>query len=451
MTTQRTLIILITFVCATLLAIIGLAVIELIPGYLFAQNARSASTTFNSTPQTRPRLLGDLNGTTLDYYGDALMYQLTLANEDAPLLERMLSPLSYAHPTKRDDGGNDLMAQGLASRLAGQDPNTLHNHYWDGYRIPLRIFGSVLSYTGLRVLSGVVLLLLVCATTGALWRVLGRLVALAFLISFLAMYAPIVAWCLQYAPVFYIAFAGIIAVLYLAKKRLLLSHGYLLFLILGILTSFFDLLTAPLITVGFPLVVAITCLLRSNLKEDAQAMLHHGFTWCALWFVGYAGFWFIKVMLTSALLDTTLPGYVSEKTGFYFGGLYPGLNGYIRTFLDAFYRNLGTVLGASFRSATYLDPTIRSQARISLLLLVAPLLTSWFLSRRRSVNLGTLWLLVAVMLVPLSRMIIMAAHTSIHDFMTFREWGVAYFALLVFLGFAIPKLRRATSADLRIR
>ena len=71
----------------------------------------------------------------------------------------------------------------------------------------------------------------------------------------------------------------------------------LFFMEVGLLTMYFDFYTAPLITLGFPMVY----LYALGLKEgDAPSVKRLGRD-TALWFGGYVSMWMAKLVLTSLL------------------------------------------------------------------------------------------------------------------------------------------------------
>ncbi len=80
--------------------------------------------------------------------------------------------------------------------------------------------------------------------------------AMAFLFSMLAVCFFIVPSSLQYTGVFALTLLSVILVnlLYKMNKENLYSY---LFFIMGGCTTFFDLLTSPLITLGIPLIIVV--------------------------------------------------------------------------------------------------------------------------------------------------------------------------------------------------
>lgn len=96
---------------------------------------------------------------------------------------------------------------------------------------------------------------------------------------------------LQFSWVYYISLLGSIIVL--CMRQLPEKDVYLfLFMILGMLTSYVDLLTYPLITLGIPLIL----LLQKCRELDPVKRILKTMAVCAMWFVGYAVMWCGKWM-----------------------------------------------------------------------------------------------------------------------------------------------------------
>ena len=72
------------------------------------------------------------------------------------------------------------------------------------------------------------------------------------------------------------------------------------FLAAGMLTSYFDFLTYPLVTLGFPL-----CVYLYLNRESGKRELMHIAAYSAEWGIGYMGFWAMKWILTDILTGSS--------------------------------------------------------------------------------------------------------------------------------------------------
>ena len=141
-----------------------------------------------------------------------------------------------------------------AMNMAGSEMTEGYNYYWHGYVAILRPLLLFLNYTDLRVLNSLLQMLVAAALACMLYRQKGTpWAALALTVHGLLL--PIaVSQALQYSWVFYIGMCGSLVIVKF-HQRLAKGHGiYILFLILGMLTSYMDLLTYPLFTWGIPMI-----------------------------------------------------------------------------------------------------------------------------------------------------------------------------------------------------
>ena len=126
------------------------------------------------------------------------------------------------------------------------------------------------------------------------YRRLSLLVALAMLGALLLVGLPAIPMCIQFSTTFYIAMLSVLAVLLwpgLTRER---GDAYITFFTIGALTAFFDFLTTPQVTLGFPLVVCL--LLRKPWRTVRDVVL-----FLLSWFSGYASLWVSKCLLAQLL------------------------------------------------------------------------------------------------------------------------------------------------------
>lgn len=168
--------------------------------------------------------------------------------------------------------------------------------YWHGFLIFLKPLLLFFSYSDIRMLNGLFQTILIALL---LWTLVKKQLSQYIFPTILTTFylvPSVLAMSLQYSSVYYIALLSAITLLLfenqLKEKKLLPE----LFLITGILTSYFDLLTYPLITLGFPLVFTIILKNRQKyaLKEVILSMI--GYSFC--WGIGYVGMWSGKWLLS---------------------------------------------------------------------------------------------------------------------------------------------------------
>ena len=388
--TPKPLTIVVIFIISLFFGILMLMLVQAIPGKYIEEHAKSAVAIFS--PDSRKTLLLNQNNSLIHYYSEAHLYQLAMGDysnlstddeaqqSSSTIGKAWQSALgaSYywddAYWYQRNGLGDkfpadDTMVQSFAERVNGAQPNYMHPQYWDGTRVPLRIFGSFLDYSGIRILNSVILFVLFTACFILLLRNVDLLTALAFLVSCILTTVFVVPMSVTYISVFALAALGVIAVLMLAKRGILMRYAFILFLLLGILTAYFDLFTAPLVTLGYPLVVAVVCLLKSNLKKDARRILLFALSAVGMWLLGYAGFWALKILIAAPFGSFGQASWGISRWSVAYEAGYTTPN-YLWLLMRALAKNLGTLMGAHASDATAVNAKLVGRAIIAACLIL---------------------------------------------------------------------------------
>ena len=195
-----------------------------------------------------------------------------------------------------DSEGNVLVrAMNMYSDYSGN-----YSYYWHGYVAILRPLTLMFSYRDIRVLNSMLQILLIIMLAHTLYRKKGVTALLLLLTSFFLLLPIALSFSLQYTWIFYIA--GIFALVILCKQEFFeKSHRiWYAFLIGGMLTSYFDLLTYPLFTWGFPLLLWI---FSSKAVRPAFEWLKEVVITGIFWILGYGGLWYLKCVLATWILD----------------------------------------------------------------------------------------------------------------------------------------------------
>ena len=162
--------------------------------------------------------------------------------------------------------------------------------YWHGYLVLLRPLLAITTYSGIRIIILLATIILIVLLLYKLYHKTDVWTAVIFLIGLLSISIFVVAQSINEILVFLIA---IIFSLILLNKKDLHKHITEIFFIAGSITNFIDLLTAPLVTLGLPLIVYIILLqkeknrLKDILKKCVKVCLAwgfaYGFTWILKW------------------------------------------------------------------------------------------------------------------------------------------------------------------------
>ncbi len=163
--------------------------------------------------------------------------------------------------------------------------------YWHGYLVVLKPLLLLTSLNGIRMLNGIAMMLLL----GAVVMLCGKQNKMGLGVAILAampfLFFGTTFSSLSLSTCYYVAMAAVLALL-LMKVKTREAHVMELFLVTGIATAYFDLLTYPLVTLGFPL-CAYLYLREGNERALKTAGL------CTLeWGIGYGVMWAFKWILS---------------------------------------------------------------------------------------------------------------------------------------------------------
>lgn len=222
---------------------------------------------------------------TLDNFTDSLMLNTAYSVDSR-------QPLRSSLVNIRHDGDEDGLNQVTNLEklyLHGKVHAEGYERYWHGYLIILRPLLIFFSYGQIRMIITFLLISAFCLLVYLSWKNFGKQVAIPLIFGFVAVDFFYIGRSMQFSGVFLI---GLIGSIYLLLKDKKIKNPYMIFFVVGGLTSFFDLLTAPLVSLGILLVVS------SYLKKDSPKKI----LWNAFfWFAGYLSLWFSKWLIVQIL------------------------------------------------------------------------------------------------------------------------------------------------------
>lgn len=211
------------------------------------------------------------------------------------------------------------------------------------------------------------------------------------------------------------------------------NKKYLLaFFMVGSLTNFVDLLTAPLVTLGVPLITLLYLYLKtisSNEKISLQ-YLKSIFFICFSWGIGYGGTWIFKWIIASFLLKKNIIFDAFNQAVF----RTEGNQQYPLDRSDMLKRNISLILN-HFNGVIF----------VLLMLLVVVLVI-----RKRDVvilklNKNSFYLLL-IMSFPYIWYLAMANHSQIHYYFTYRAQIITVLSFLSFLSFILSEISKGSNS-----
>ena len=171
-----------------------------------------------------------------------------------------------------------------------------YGRYWHGYLLILKPLLLFFNYHNIRIINKILESLLIMTIIYVMAKKNLNSYILPYIISIIMINPLAIYKSLQFSTIFYIFNFSMLLILFYNDK---LKNKYpYYFLIFGMITSYFDFLTYPSVTLGVPLV--LYCIL--NEKKKLLLDLKNIFINCITWIIGYIGMWLGKFILASILL-----------------------------------------------------------------------------------------------------------------------------------------------------
>lgn len=141
--------------------------------------------------------------------------------------------------------------------------NNGYFRYWMGDIPILRFLLIFMNYTGIRFLNIFVIFSLFLLVIIQIAKQVTTAYAILFSFALMTIHFWIFPLSLQYSPVYIISMVAILALMYLDTWKKLSPNLLLItFFVIGSITNYFDLLTAPLITFALPFFSYSYCMIK---------------------------------------------------------------------------------------------------------------------------------------------------------------------------------------------
>ena len=280
--------------------------------------------------------------------------------------------------------------------------------YWHGHQTVLRPLLTVLSYRQIIVLNCIVFFLTALLCLALVWLRLSSKLAMLMLASLLIVGLPVVPLCLQFSTCFYLMFLSMTAILAWPSLTNNSVAAACTFFVIGGLTSFFDLLTTPLLTLGFPLTI---CLLINRKWQSVRQIIRLS----AWWFSGYALLWLSKCLVSLLLTgNNVISDFMTNATTRSLAGVY----------------SLKELLANQF--GTQIAIGICLGIVVAILLFIGLAVACWKHIKKQPASKRHSWLLLIALMVPLW-LVATLQHAVVHYWFVWRALAVSFFAIFTYL------------------
>ena len=335
--------------------------------------------------------------TKVDNFTDALILDELNYNGKEKALKKAMSAYGYTNNSDpidvlvkaKQDKRNDLI-------------KTTYERYWHGNNVIYKILFYFFNYQEIRMLNTLLLCLLLIFLIKVICLSRIKRFLPCFVLSLLIINPFIMGLSLQYFVCYIIMLiASIIVIKYYDKINYL-------FLIIGILTSYFDLLTFPLLTLLVPLIFYILLTSETDFKKLFIKAFLLSFSWAFGYFLMWIGKWVIGsvILRKNLFIDALNSARGRVKTDVVFSRM------------DAISQNL-----SKFSNHLYL----LYFGIISCFYFIKILKNRTYFDKKL---LGKIILLVLVFFFPFAWYFVLSNHSYIHSFFTHKILMISVFSIL---------------------
>lgn len=253
----------------------------LIPNRAIINNANnSLHYISNEAPKGQSPII---NNNKIDDFTDDIMIRLSITG-------------TYIKEVGRDEESSSV------NRIQEAFYNGSYSRYWHGYLIflkPLLIFFSIDSIRNIMVL---IFLVILCLTVFEIAKKISKIVAFMFLASLSMVGVWMVMINMNPISTFLIMLIATILVIKFDDKKKDNSFFCKLFFIVGGITTFFDLLVTPAITIGMPLTILLIKRIRKDKSPKTLKYIYSIASNSVAWLFGYIMLWASKWFIASIVL-----------------------------------------------------------------------------------------------------------------------------------------------------
>ena len=365
------------------------------------------------------RQIGNIYLLQIDNMTDCMMLNMAATADEHHPVESALN--NYYSCNSVDEGYKNMALNTIYLTEKGREslPERIHyGRYWQGIQVLLRPLLIIADYSTIRIIN---YLLLTTLSLCLLWLIycnFGGIVSLIFLSSLLLVSFPIVPLSIQLSVCFYLMLLYSIYII----KRNNSDNIYLIFFSMGAITSYFDFLTVPQITLGIPLILF---LLKNKTEKTYQSVIFLSLSWLGGYALLWSSKWVIAYLLIGNQVIDTVTSSISLRLSdtVVFHGVEIPIKGLVFLLL--------------------------SKIRWWMILLMLAVIVIIFfiyyrLQKGKTVIYRYSWLLLITLIVPVW-FVVLRNHSIQHIFFTWRALLVSLFSLLLFIYYTTRKEKKYES------
>lgn len=354
-----------------------------------------------------PELIPGYEASRLDNFTDSLMLVSSAYKADTGLIDRTMNVYRVLYEGKRPS--EVLVAYGKGDTSY---TTTSYARYWHGYQIILKPLLMVFNLQEIRYINMFVQLIVISSIILLMAKRNLKIYILSYLITILSFAPASVALSLQFSSVFYISNIALAVLLIWSDKLLKKKENIIIyFLCVGMATGFFDLLTYPVVTLGLPLIMIFVMKKKKSEIHNLLEFLQYSIVWV----IGYGGMWASKWIVASLFLQKNM---ITDAIDAIFNRTSSEVTWAEFTRQDVIVRNFDAMFETPVKYLFVLYIVV------SMIYLIYRMLRD-----KKNYIYNFQYLIIAC--IPIVWYAVLANHSYVHFWFTYREVIIFIFALLV--------------------
>ena len=289
--------------------------------------------------------------------------------------------------------------------------------YWHGYLSILRPLLLLFNYSGIRIVLAIITLISIVALITLLCKKISITSGVIYGIGLLAISIFIVTKSINEILIFIVAFIS--SIILLLKKNPEKNIG-IFFFVVGSVSNFIDLLTAPLVTLGITAITYFLLIQKNESKVNIKRYILDFLKICISWALGYGITWLSKWVITEMFFDRPIISQAIEQAVFRSNG--PQINGV----------NIFSLSNVFIRNMEYLSSPV---AITILIAAVIYIIVMMIINRNKKIdfkeNLKKCLPYILIFFLPVIWYMVLKQHSYTHVNFTYRILVISIISLLI--------------------
>ena len=289
--------------------------------------------------------------------------------------------------------------------------------YWHGYLSILRPLLLLFNYSGIRIVLAIITLISIVTLITLLCKKISITSGVIYGIGLLAISIFIVTKSINEILIFIVAFIS--SIILLLKKNPEKNIG-IFFFVVGSVSNFIDLLTAPLVTLGITAITYFLLVQKNESKVNIKRYILDFLKICISWALGYGITWLSKWVITEMFFDRPIISQAIEQAVFRSNG--PQINGV----------NIFSLSNVFIRNMEYLSSPV---AITILIAAVIYIIVMMIINRNKKIdfkeNLKKCLPYILIFFLPVIWYMVLKQHSYTHVNFTYRILVISIISLLI--------------------